>query len=75
MKIIKVKSCDWCPYLLYRSLKESWWCHKKEQGLTSYIVENHEIPDWCPLEGFETNQNKYEIKTNEKITEELKEEK
>jgi hypothetical protein len=66
MRIIKVTSCENCPYLKYDSSgRENFYCQKafKILAYEGYITEwtyvlpdektvwdSSKIPEWCPLE-------------------------
>lgn len=65
MKVIKIKRCNECPKM------ETYFDNKKAQyvnycmadgGYNKVINLNDRftIPDWCPLENLNNEQNKYE---------------
>lgn len=56
MKIIKVKCCEYCPYMeweheldKYGNSIMKFWCEKNNYK----IIDNRgTIPKWCPLEDY-----------------------
>ena len=55
MRIIKIRSCDECPYSIPIS-PSSLYCKKKRNGISAKYRLDREVPDWCPLR----KENKYE---------------
>ena len=51
MKVIKVKKCEDCPYLMK---EESYWneafCKNRKAPEFNTVDKPSSIPKWCPLE-------------------------
>lgn len=49
-KIIRIKSCNKCPFSMYRS--PFFVCRHENAGEYQYLSvgDPNKIPDWCPLE-------------------------
>lgn len=57
MKIVGiVTSCLTCPNKRrFDTMGNTFWCRAKSQMIDAPV--NTDLPDWCPLEDYKTNDN------------------
>ena len=55
MKNLPIPSCDECPHLTVNPISYKWVCKKRNRKIVPDVTA---IPDWCPLEDAEKDDNK-----------------
>ena len=56
VKVIKVWSCEQCPYIK-KDFGYHVWCEITGEKICDEIKEIEDIPKWCPLDDYEVKDD------------------